>query len=216
MKLNPIKEKLTPQQRLYQIKVPIIGLTGGIGTGKSTVAKMLLDRGHPLICADELVKEVYLHSNTIEFIHQICPDVIIQKDKINFSKLRKLAFSAPNLLSQIEEFIYQRLPQAFETKYEELSQPSYLIYDVPLLFEKKLTDKVDQTVVVYCPREIQVERVVRRDDSDKQTIENILEKQISIDKKKEASDWVIDNSQDFDHLKDEVAKFEKEFFMTKI
>jgi dephospho-CoA kinase len=62
---------------------------------------------------------------------------------------------------------------------------------------------------------MQVERVVKRDDSDKQTIENILEKQISIDKKKDLSDWVIDNSQDFEHIKSEVAQFEKEFFITK-
>lgn len=213
MQLKSIKEKISSDQRLYQREVPIIGLTGGIGSGKSTVARMLKDRGHPLICADELVKQVYRHPNTIEFIHQLSPEALSNKNEIDFSKLRKLAFSAPNLLSQIEEFIYQRLPLALEEEFKKLNRPSYLIYDVPLLFEKKLNSQIDQAVLVYCPRETQRERALQRDHSDEKTIESILDKQISIEKKKNMSDWVIDNTKDFDHLEAEVVKFEKEYFI---
>lgn len=213
MQLKPIKEKLSSEQRLYEREIPIIGLTGGIGSGKSTVAHNLKSRGHPLICADELVKQVYRHTNTIEFIHQLSPEVLFNKNEIDFSKLRKLAFSAPNLLSQIEQFIYQRLPMAFEEEFQKLNKPSYLIYDVPLLFEKKLDSQIDQAVLVYCPRDIQRERAMQRDHSDEKTIESILDKQISIEKKKDMSDWVIDNTGDFDHLEDEVAKFENEYFV---
>lgn len=212
MQLKPIKIKLSAEQRLYQRDVPLIGLTGGIGSGKSTVAQKLKSNGHPLICADELVKQVYQHPHTREFIHLLCPEVLKDSEQIDFSKLRKLAFSAPNLLSQIEEFIYQRLPQTFEEAFLQLQRPSYLIYDVPLLFEKELSTQIDQTVLVYCPRKVQKERVMQRDRTDEKTIESILDKQLSIEKKKEMSDWVIDNAGDFDHLEAEVAKFEKEFF----
>lgn len=212
MQLKPVKEKLTAKQRLYQREVPILGLTGGIGSGKTTVAGKLKEKGHPLICADELVKQVYRHTNTIEFIHQLNPEVLSHKNEIDFSKLRKLAFSAPNLLSQIEEFIYQRLPMAFEKEFQQLKKPSYLIYDVPLLFEKKLDPLVDQSILVYCPRDVQRERALQRDHSDEKTIESILDKQMSIEKKKDMSDWVIDNTGSFDHLEAEVVKFEREYF----
>lgn len=212
MKLKPIKEKLSPAQRLYQQEVPIIGLTGGIGSGKSTVATKLKERGHPLICADELVKQVYEHPNTLEFIDQLCPEVLLDQKQIDFSKLRRLAFSAPNILSQIENFIYQRLPSAFEKGLQELNRPSYLIYDVPLLFEKDLASQVDQVVSVYCTRKTQKQRAMQRDHSDEKTIESILDKQVSIENKKDMSNWVINNTADFAHLETEVDKFEKEYF----
>lgn len=212
MRLSAKKVKLPSQSRLYELKIPIIGLTGGIGSGKSTVSEMLKKRGHPVLCADELVKEVYRESDSIDFIHQLCPDVITEKNQINFPQLRQLAFSAPSLLSQIESFIYQRLPLAFSKAQDELGRPSYLIYDVPLLFEKSLQNKVDQSVLVYCSRELQKKRVQLRDDVDEKTIENILVKQWPIEDKKNSSDWVIDNSKNLNHLEDEVAKFEKDFF----
>lgn len=205
--LKPHIKKLTPELRLYELKVPLIGLTGGIGSGKSTVAQMLKKRGLPLICADELVKQIYLHPNTIEFIQRLCPEVISKDKQINFTKLRQLAFSAPGLLSQIEDFIYQRLPLAFEQSQTRLNNPNYLIYDVPLLFEKELENKFDQTVLVYCPPSLQKQRVIQRDSTDEKTIESILNKQLPIDKKKEMSDYVIDNTGSLTDLEEEVSSF---------
>ncbi len=79
--------------RLYHIDIPIIGLTGGIATGKSTVSKMLIENGLPLICADSLVKEIYKDNEAKAFIRNLVPDAIIN-DEINFPALREHFFNS--------------------------------------------------------------------------------------------------------------------------
>jgi len=189
--------------RLYQIPVPIIALTGGIACGKSTVAKLFKDKNIPLISADELVKEIYLEDEALKFIQGLLP-AAIENSKINFSVLRQIVFSKPDIKQKVEDFIYQRLPQKFLNAFIQFSAPRILIYDVPLLFEKKLDTKVDKIICVYCPRSEQIKRLLKRDNITLDLAENMLKQQIDIEIKKNAADYVINNTQD-------LAFLEKEF-----
>lgn len=198
--------KLTAENRLYQIPVPIIGLTGGIGTGKSTAADMLRKNGLAVIDADANVKAVYKKPETLVFIKSHFPSAVIN-DQIDFKKLREIVFINPDAKLLVEDYIYARLPQAFLDAYTLLNKPSLIIYDVPLLFEKKLHLLVDVSVCVYAPRETQIERLMARDQSPRELAEKILSSQLDIEEKRKLSDFTIENTGDLHLLGKNIQEF---------
>ena len=192
MKLKSDYITLNQSSRLYNVEVPIIGLTGGIATGKSTVSNFLKEKGLALICADHLVKEVYKQEQTIKYISKEYPSAI-KDNEINFKVLRELFFSDKEIQKNIENFIYQKLPQEFLKQVKAFNNHDFIIYDVPLLFEKELHHKVDTSIVVYASQELQVKRLISRDHITEELALEIISKQIPIDQKKRMSDFVIDN-----------------------
>src|SRR6476661_1063578 len=110
--------KLEPGFRLYNLDKPIIALTGGIATGKSTVTKMLEAKGLQVIDADALVKSIYRKEETKNFIKTVF-SVAWGNEEISFPKLRELVFQNPKVKEAVETFIYARLPEAFR---EAISQ----------------------------------------------------------------------------------------------
>jgi dephospho-CoA kinase len=211
MKLKPEYDKLSPENRLNKMTVPVIGLTGGIASGKSTVSRLLRERGLVVLDADQMVKDIYAESSTFAFIKNLVPESI-EGSKINFSKLRGRFFSDEKIKNDVEAFIYQRLPEMFKEHFEKSGKPEYVIYDVPLLFEKKLDSKVDLKVLVYAPRKIQLARLMTRDGHLEEMAETILKQQMDIEGKKSKVDVVIDNSQTEAELVAEVELFISKYF----
>lgn len=211
MKLKAQWKILTPDHRLHHLKVPVIGLTGGIATGKSTVASILIEKGLPVINADHLVKEIYTRSETKHFISTNYPQVM-KGSEIDFRLLRELVFSAPVVKEEVEAFIYARLPEAFLSAYAKLGSPDLVIYDVPLLFEKHLDNIVDLKVLVYAPAKIQKARLMERDGHAEAMALTIMGSQMDIEEKKENSDIVIDNSGTLVELAEEVNQFLRQAF----
>lgn len=211
MKLKPQWTKLPKEKRLHKLDVPVVGLTGGIATGKSTVANMLIEEGLPVINADHLVKDVYAQEETRAFVRTNYPDVMKGND-IDFRKLREKVFTAPVVKEEIEAFIYARLPDAFAAAYENLGRPEMIVYDVPLLFEKNLDVMVDVKVLVYTPAKIQKARLMGRDGHEESMASTIMASQIDIEEKKEKSDFVIDNSGTLVELAEEVKQFLRQTF----
>jgi dephospho-CoA kinase len=203
VKLKDIFINKTSEQRLYQSNCPVIGLTGGIATGKSSVSTKFQELGLKVICADKLVKDIYNLDETFEFINLHFPNVIEEK-KINFKSLREIAFSNEQSKKELEDFIYQRLPTAFDTELNTLGPIDVLVYDVPLLFEKNMSDKFDVTICVYTKESLQIERLIKRDSTTQELAKKIISNQLPIDKKKELSDFTIDNQKGHDHLELEV------------
>lgn len=211
MKLKSNWTKLTTEKRLHKLNVPVVGLTGGIATGKSTVAKILMAKGFPVINADLLVKEIYTHAATKNFIRTNYPDVM-KGSEIDFRLLRERVFTAPAVKDEIEAFIYARMPAAFAEAYEKLGRPALVIYDVPLLFEKNLDVMVDVKVLVYAPEKIQKARLMERDGHEEAMAITIMKSQMDIEEKKNKSDFVIDNSGTLVELTEEVNQFLRQAF----
>ncbi len=209
MKLKEQYITKTSEQRLYQCEVPLIGITGGIATGKSCVSQILRENSHPLIDADEMVKEVYQNQETIEFVQNNFPQVF-KEGAIDFKTLRKIAFEDKGKKFKLESFIYSKLPHLFSQKRKELKDISYLFYDVPLLYEKNLEDKFDLVICVYAPRQLQIERIQSRDNSPIEVIKNILDNQLSIEDKKERADFILSNTEDYASLKEKVLALLKQ------
>ncbi|MEH0862011.1 MULTISPECIES: dephospho-CoA kinase [unclassified Halobacteriovorax] len=194
IKLKKKYISLKKDKRLYEMPCPIVGLTGGIATGKSTVSKILKEKNFPIIDADALVKEVYKSKESIEHLKKYYSQVINDEDEINFKLLREYFFQDIQIQNDIESLIYRQLPEIFLNAYKDLGSPKVIIYDVPLLFEKNLAPFIDFKVVVYCPRAKQVERLMARDGIEKDLACKILSKQINIEEKAKLADYVIDNS----------------------
>jgi dephospho-CoA kinase len=197
--------ELSSQKRLHELAAPIVGLTGGIATGKSTVSKILQSKGCPIIDADQLVKKIYALNDTKEFIKANFPEGY-RNGEIDFPALRQRFFQDPKAKSDIEGHIYQRLPDIFLKEYRELGTPPFIIYDVPLLFEKKLDLLVDITVTVYAPRKIQEARLMKRDGILEDLAKKIIDQQMDIEDKKLKADFVIDNSFSQEELVQEVEE----------
>lgn len=135
--------KLNPENRLYRLDIPIIGLTGGIATGKSSASSILSKKGAPIIDADALVKDIYAMDETIELLAKLAPQVLKDKKTIDFKLLREIFFNDHSLKGELETHIYSLLPQAFRARLKSLEAPNFVIYDVPLLFEKGLQKSMD-------------------------------------------------------------------------
>jgi len=182
--------KLTKENRIYNLDIPVTGLTGGVASGKTTVSNYLREQGHQVICADELIKKIYKQTETHDFIKTNYPQVI-QNSQIDFRQLRKLFFSNIEIQSKIENHLYPKLQIEF---LKALPKSHHVFYDVPLLFEKKLNLLVDATICVYVNPDIQRQRLMSRDSISAQEASLIINAQMPIDEKRKLADFVIDNS----------------------
>ncbi|MBC7428299.1 MAG: dephospho-CoA kinase, partial [Bacteriovorax sp.] len=106
----------------------------------------------------------------------------------------------------IETFIYSQMPEAFKEAYLSHPQHDYIVYDVPLLFEKNLNLKVDTSICTYAPRSVQIERLIVRDQITLDLAEKILSKQMDIEEKKKKADLFIENMSDLPKLKSNFDK----------
>ncbi len=204
--LKPQFQNLNSATRMHGIDIPIIGLTGGIATGKSTVSKIFVAEGFPVVDADRLVKNVYEQNETRDFVKANFP-LAWKNDSVHFPTLREIFFKDPAAKAQIEQYIYQRLPGAFREAVKALGDIKFVIYDVPLLYEKQLDKLVDVKVVVYAPYKIQKARLMDRDDHLEDMAEQIIAHQMDIEEKKLKADFVIDNSWGVEELAEEVEQF---------
>lgn len=208
IKINPKWNTLEASQRLYHMPVPIIGLTGGIASGKSSVSRLLRAQGIRIIDADALVKQVYQTERAIKGIEALAPDAVVN-GSVDFKKLRPLFFSSNELQAQVEKLIYAGMPEVFKSAFENdiNNHQDFIIYDVPLLFEKDLARRVDTKVCVYCDQRTQIERLLKRDSIDLELANKMLARQWDIEKKRSDSDLVIDNSKTETALESAVKLF---------
>lgn len=186
-----------------------IGLTGGLGTGKSTVANILRKNGIAVIDADRKAREV-LEKGTEAYEQVVSffgPQVLGPDQEIDRSQLARIVFQSQELKTQLEKITHPKIQEAVRADRNYLQDQGLRIafYDVPLLFEKNLEDQFDATVLVYCPRSMQIERVKSRNQWTDQEILDRLNNQIDIEEKKLRAKYVINNMGSVADLESQVA-----------
>lgn len=186
-------------QRLYQCPLPIIAITGSIASGKSAVASLLRAGGLDVISADLLIKEIYKKKEIFDFLQLHCPMVITNHQQINFPALRKIFFHQPSFKEQLVELLYSYLPEAFHRHLSTVTN-TFVIYDVPLLYETNIQNKVDYVICVYVTPQIQLQRLISRDHIDLDIAQHMITQQISLEEKKKLTPYLIDNSGDLPSL----------------
>jgi len=180
-------------------------MTGGIATGKSTVCSLLKMHGFSLIDADVIAKEQLEASKSK--LREIFGDEIFDGENIDRKKLADIIFSSTKQREKLNSIIHPKVRAEIERQAElkEKFELPYLM-DIPLFFESGEYE-CKMSMVVYTPKVIQLDRLVRREGFSLEEAKRRVSSQIDIERKKELADWVVDNSKDLKHLQNEVEKF---------
>ena len=182
-----------------------IALTGGIATGKSTVASLMSLNGMRVIDADTISHQI-LDSN-YAWVAEIFGSQYVNNAKVNRTALGSMIFSSPDSKKILEEFLHPKIRAEIET--QSIKQDSFkfpYLIDIPLFFENGAYE-IEDSVVIYTPKEIQLDRFMKRNKYSEEESLNRIASQMPIDEKKEKATWVIDNSKNLKHLQQEVEDF---------
>lgn len=175
-----------------------IGLTGGIGSGKSTAAQWFENQGVPVIDADKTVHRLLqTDPHTIsELLHTFGPEIVGETGNIDRSRLGKLVFADEEARKRLEGVVHPRVIESMNQTRDVLrnSGSKVCVWDVPLLFETGFEQYVDQVWVVWVPRDIQIQRVLSRDKLGLSEVEARIASQGLLEEKCQLADVVIDNS----------------------
>lgn len=184
-----------------------VGLTGGIGCGKSTVARIFADLNIPVLDADEIAHRLVEKGQPalVQIQQEFGADILNPDGSLNRKKLRELIFSEPTQKLKLESIIHPLVYQSIQAALEQLSAP-YGIICIPLLFETGMTHFVDRILVIDCPVETQIERVKSRDQLSAEAIQSIIDHQVSRACRKAKANDLIDNSDTDYGLAEQVKK----------
>jgi dephospho-CoA kinase len=181
----------------------VVGLTGGIASGKSTVSRMFEQAGIPVICSDELAREVVRPgSQGLAEIRRIFGDAVLDYEgKLDREAMARLVFQDQSKRKILESIIHPRVAEEQNKRLRTLERQghSIVIVDVPLLYETGWERFVDLVIVVYAPRHVQQERLVNRDGMSVEDARSRLDAQMPIDEKKRLADRLVDNGNTLEH-----------------
>lgn len=189
-----------------------VGLTGGIGSGKSTVAAYFAARGAPVIDTDELARQLVTPGQPAlaEIIAQFGPGILDSAGGIDRAKLRDRVFRDPAERQRLESILHARIRAEVERHLERCADP-YAIVAVPLLVETGFGDLVDRVLLVDCDETLQIERTAARSGMAKSDIERIMAAQASRQQRRAGADDVIENNAGLIELEQQVARLHERY-----
>lgn len=176
----------------------IIGLTGSIATGKSTVSRMLKQKGYPIVDADEISRVVVEPGSPVltSIAEAFGSAIILQDGSLNREKLGSLIFNDEEKRKKLNGIIHPAVRKEMLRQKEEWLEKgsNTIIMDIPLLFESKLQSYVDKIIVVSAAPAIQRERLMARNSYSQDEADARINSQLSIAEKEKGADAVIDNN----------------------
>jgi dephospho-CoA kinase len=186
----------------------LVGLTGGIASGKSTVAKILAELGTAVVNADVLAREVVEPGRAAwqEIVSAFGAQVLQPDQNLDRQKLRKIIFDNPAARRQLESIIHPQVRALAEQRIHEHGAAGFgiVVYEVPLLFEGNLQEWLRPVILVACDLETQLSRLQQRDGLDRDQAKKHIDAQMSLEEKRRRADYVIENNGSFDDLKRKV------------
>jgi dephospho-CoA kinase len=192
----------------------VFGLTGGVATGKSTVAKLLKALGVPVLDADSLAHKAINAGNEAytRLITAFGEGILLADGKIDRRKLRGLLIGDPKAKEEIEAIVHPEVMRQSAKKIQDFQEKGakWTLFEVPLLFESGLEKGLSPTIVVYCPSSLQLERLLSRDKMGKDEAIRFIGMQWDIETKRRLADYVIDNQGSLEDLKKQTLSLHKE------
>lgn len=186
----------------------IVGLTGGIATGKSTVSKMLKDSGVFIIDVDLIAREV-VEPGTVglkKIVAHFGSEILFpNSNELNRKKLGSLVFNSKEKLDQLNQILQPIIRQEIIERLEEAKKiHSLVVVDMPLLFEEKYETLFDQIIVVTTQKNLQIDRLKKRNHLTEAEALQRIHAQLDMEYKEQRADLVIDNSGSFENAKQQV------------
>jgi len=183
-----------------------VGLTGGIASGKSTVARLFAALGVPVMDADDIAREVVAPGEPLlaRIAERFGTGILSRDGSLDRAAMREKVFADPKALAELEALTHPVIRAELERRSSSVSGP-YLLHAIPLLVEKNLAGTVDRVLVVDCDEALQIRRLQARDGATLAQAQAILRAQVSRAVRLQAADDVILNNGDLHRLRDQVA-----------
>lgn len=176
----------------------VIGLTGGIASGKSTVANMLIEKGITVIDADIIAKQAVEKGMPAyrQIIDEFGEDILLSNGDIDRKKLGALVFTNEQKRLVLNAIVHPAVRQEMLKRRDEAvaNREAFVVLDIPLLFESKLESLVDKIIVVSVTKELQLERLMKRNQLTEEEAVSRIRSQMPLEEKTARADQVIDNS----------------------
>lgn len=189
-----------------------VGLTGGIGSGKSTVAALFAARSVPVIDADQAARELVTPGSAAltEIVQQFGERILQEDGSLNRAALRDLVFADPARRQTLESILHPRIIASMHAAAERASG-SYCILVMPLLLEARQQSAVDRILAIDCPLALQRQRAMARDRASASDIDRIIASQVTRKQRLAAADDIITNDGDLQHLETQVETLHRRY-----
>ncbi|MZQ76041.1 MAG: dephospho-CoA kinase [Peptoclostridium sp.] len=189
----------------------IIGLTGSMGTGKTTVSDIFKRRGIKVIDADEISREITRRGSPMLGVlaERFGSEIIKSDGSLDRKKLASIVFASNEKLCELNDIMHPRIINDIKERIAEFDKAGekLLVLDAPLLLETGLDKLVDLVLLVTCDSNVQIERIMERDDMTRTEAESRLAHQMCQEDKKRLADFILDNSGTVDELEAKVDDF---------
>jgi len=184
----------------------VVGLTGGIGSGKSTVGKLFRELGITVVDSDQVAREVVKPGSAAlrKIARHFGEGILLDDDTLNRAKLRQLIFQSEKEKTWLESLLHPIIRRETQLQLERSESP-YAVLESPLLLEMGQDRIVDRVLVVDVPEDIQIARAMARDNNTEKQIKSIIKAQISRPDRLKRADDRIDNSSDIDSMEKQVT-----------
>jgi len=198
----------------------IIGLTGGIGSGKTTVSNLFKNLGVPIIDTDVIARELVDNDHSVlEEITDAFGKIILDDDGLlDRNILAKIIFSEEHKKQQLENILHPKIrikvEKAIKIYHAKPNQPQYIIVVIPLLFETNFHQLIDKTLVVIANEENKIKRIIQRDGRTPEDILSIIKSQVSDSKRISEADDIIENNCDIKELETKIQGLHHKFSNT--
>ncbi|MFV8346402.1 dephospho-CoA kinase [Flavobacterium sp. ZB4P13] len=172
----------------------IIGLTGGIGSGKTTIANYFESFGIPVYIADDEARKIMQTSEIIVAIKNVFGNAVFEKEILNREKLAKIVFNDPEKLEKLNNIVHPAVKKHFDQWLIQHKKVSYIIYEAAILFESGGYKNCDLIITVTAPIESRIQRVVERDKTTRELVLKRINAQWTDEQRISKSDFSIENT----------------------
>lgn len=171
----------------------IVGLTGGIGSGKTTIANQFKSLGVPIYIADDEAKKLMNNGSVLEKIKKTFGEEFVDDNILNREKLAQIVFSNPEKLKQLNQIVHPEVKKHFLKWLNKHKNHPYVIKEAAILFESGSYKDCDFIITVIAPLEMRIQRILKRDNTTREAILNRIKNQWNDEEKVSKSDFVIQN-----------------------
>ncbi|MDW8850600.1 dephospho-CoA kinase [Flavobacterium sp. MMLR14_040] len=186
----------------------VIGLTGGIGSGKTTIANYFNEMGVPVYIADDGARNVMKSEDIIEEIKTSFGEALFENNILNRAKLAEIVFNDKDKLAKLNAIVHPAVKKDFEVWLLQHKSYPYVIYEAAILFESGRYKECDLIITVTAPEEVRIERVLKRDNTTREQVLSRMKMQWNDENRISRSNFVINND-NLKNAKEEVVKILK-------
>lgn len=171
----------------------IIGLTGGIGSGKTMIAKYIQSLGIPVYIADDAAKKIMELPEIISSIKQVFGNEVFENDKLSKEKLAKIVFNNSQNLKQLNQIVHPAVKRDFDEWFSKQKEFPYVVKEAAILFESGSYKDCDAIITVEAPLDTRIQRVIKRDNTNLESVMSRVNNQWTDEMRAEKSDYVVEN-----------------------